>query len=266
MQDTVVITGVGGMGIACARRMGSGRQLLLGDFDTERLAAVATQLSNEGFSVATQPLDVADPDSVRALAAAVKGRCRAVVHTAGLSPLMAEPERIYAVDLLGTALVLDAFLPIATAGTVAVVIASMAATGVQLQPALERQLALARASELMGLIADLPESKSSTFAYCLAKRGNQLRVEAASLAWGKCGARVVSISPGIISTPMGQLESRHPMVTQLINISPAARAGTAEEIAAAVAWLSSDEAAFITGIDLRVDGGSVASQRWLVAS
>jgi NAD(P)-dependent dehydrogenase (short-subunit alcohol dehydrogenase family) len=265
MQDTIVITGVGGMGLACARRLGSGRQLLLGDFNTELLTTVADKLSNEGFNVATQKLDVADPDSVRSLAAAVKGRCRAIVHTAGISPTMAKPDRIYAVDLLGTALVLDAFLPIATAGTAAVVIASMAATGVQLTPELERKLALAPASELIGLVAGLPESQESNTAYCLAKRANQLRVEAAAVAWGKRGARVVSVSPGIIATPMGRLELGNPMVTQLMNISPVGRAGTAEEIAAAVTWLVSDEAAFITGIDLRVDGGSVAGIRWMTS-
>jgi len=265
MQDTIVITGVGGMGLACARRLGSGRQLLLADFNTETLKSAADELSNHGFNVATRQLDIADPAGVRALAAAVEGRCRAVVHTAGVSPTMAKPERIYAVDLLGTALVLDAFLPIATNGTVAVVIASMAGEFGGLTPELERQLALAPSSELLSLVADLPQSQDPGSAYCVAKRGNQLRVQAAALAWGKRGARVVSISPGIISTPMGRLEMNQPMVAGLLKITPAGRAGTADDIAAAAAWLISEEASFITGVDLRVDGGVVASQRWLTS-
>jgi NAD(P)-dependent dehydrogenase (short-subunit alcohol dehydrogenase family) len=265
MQDTVVITGAGGMGMACARRLGSGRRLLLADFNTELLKSVANELSEEGFNVATRQVDVADPEGVRALAAAVEGRCRAIVHTAGLSPTMAQPDRIYAVDLVGTALVLDAFLPIATAGTVAVMIASMAGEFGGLKPELERQLALAPTSQLLGLVADLPQSQAAGSAYCVAKRGNQLRVQAAAAAWGKRGARVVSISPGIISTPMGRLEMNQPMVPELLKITPAGRAGTAEDIAAAATWLISEEANFITGVDLRVDGGVVSSQRWLMS-
>jgi NAD(P)-dependent dehydrogenase (short-subunit alcohol dehydrogenase family) len=265
MLDTVVITGVGGMGLACARRLGSGRRLLLADFNPGQLKSVADELSNNGFDVATRQLDVADPEGVRALAAAVEGRCRAIVHTAGVSPTMAKPDRIYAVDLLGTALVLDAFLPISTAGTVAVMIASMAGEFGGLTPELERQLALAPTSQLLGLVADLPQSQDAGSAYCVAKRANQLRVQAAALAWGKRGARVVSISPGVISTPMGRLEMNQPMVTGLLKITPAGRAGTADDIAAAAAWLISEEASFISGVDLRVDGGVVSSQRWLMS-
>ena len=265
MLDTVVITGVGGMGLACARRLGSGRRLLLADFNTEQLKSVADELSNNGFNVATCQLDVCDPEGVRTLAAAVQGRCRAIVHTAGVSPMMAKPDRIYAVDLVGTALILDAFLPIATVGTVAVMIASMAGEYGSLAPEVERQLALAPTPELLGLVAGLPQSQDSGSAYCVAKRGNQLRVQAAALAWGKRGARVVSISPGIISTPMGRLEMNQPMVSGLLNITPAGRAGTADDIVAAAAWLISEEASFISGVDLRVDGGVVSSQRWLMS-
>jgi NAD(P)-dependent dehydrogenase (short-subunit alcohol dehydrogenase family) len=265
MQETVVITGAGGMGLACARRLGSGRQLLVGDFDPARLAALADELSKDGYNVVTRQLDVSDADSVAAFAAAVKGPCRAVVHTAGLSPGMAKADRIFAVDLLGSALILDAFLPLAVAGTVAVVISSMAAFAMPLPADLERQLALAPTSELIGLFANMPQAQNAQFAYCSSKRGNQLRVEAASVAWGKRGARVVSISPGIISTPMGRMELGQPVVVQLLETTPVSRAGTPEDIAAAVAWLVSPEASFISGTDLRVDGGSTASQRWRTA-
>jgi NAD(P)-dependent dehydrogenase (short-subunit alcohol dehydrogenase family) len=262
MHDTVVITGVGGMGLACARRLGSGRRLLLADFNTELLEAAAEELSGQGFNLATRRLDVADPEAVLALAAAVEGRCRAIVHTAGVSPTMARSDRIYAVDLLGTAHVLDAFLPIATTGTVAVMIASMAAEIAGLTPEQEQQLATAPTPELLSLVAELPQSKDAGAAYCVAKRGNQLRVQAAAPVWGKRGARVVSISPGIISTPMGLLEMNQPMVAELLKITPAGRSGTAEDIAAAAAWLISDEASFVTGMDLRVDGGAISAQRW----
>src|SRR6202011_2356813 len=142
-------------------------------------------------------------------------------------------DRSYAVDLRGTAHVLDAFLPIATTGTVAVMIASMAAEIAGLTPDQERQVATAPTPELLSLVAELPQSKDAGAAYCVGKRGNQLRVQAAAPAWGKRGARVVSISPGIISTPMGLLEMNQPMVVELLKIPPAGRSGTAEDIAAA---------------------------------
>src|SRR5450759_31027 len=142
-MDVVVITGIGGMGLACARRIGTGRRLVLADFNAGQLEAAAAALADDGYDVTPRVMDVADADSVAALASAAQGagRLRALVHTAGLSPTMASAERIYAVDLLGTAQVLDAFLPLAVDDTVAVMIASMAAQFVQLPPELERRLA-----------------------------------------------------------------------------------------------------------------------------
>ena len=127
-KDVIVVTGIGGMGIACARRLGTGHRLVISDFVPDKLAAEAEVLSGEGFDVIAQPVDVSDRATVDALAkvAADAGRLRTIVHTAGVSPTMASGPRVLEIDLMGTENVLNAFLPHAVEGTVAVCIASMA--------------------------------------------------------------------------------------------------------------------------------------------
>lgn len=269
-MEVVVITGIGGMGMAIARRLGAGRQLLLADFDATRLEAVAVTLSGEGYAVQTQKVDVADVASVAQLAeaAAKAGSLRTVVHTAGLSPTMASAERILAVDLAGTIHVLDAFLPLVRPGTVGVFIASMAGLLHPFPADMENILATTPTAGLGALMQKLLENLDAVTAYRIAKRCNQLRVQVAAPAWGKRGGRVVSISPGVISTPMGQQELEgHPKeVNHMLSLSPVSRIGTAEDVASAVDWLASPAAGFITGSDMVVDGGVVSALRWAAAS
>lgn len=266
-KDVIVITGLGGMGLATARRLGSGRQLVLADHAQELLERVADTLRGEGHTVDSLRVDVADPRSVERLAqhAGALGSLRAVVHTAGVSPVQASPERIIQVDVLGTAHVLDAFLPFVTHGSVAVCIASMAGTLVPLPPEAERALATTPTSQLAGLPMLDPKNLESGAAYSVAKRANQLRVQAASIPWGRRGGRVVSVSPGIISTPMGQAELQGPhgeAIRAMIQASGTGRTGTPDDIASAVEFLLSPQASFITGTDLLVDGGAVAAARY----
>jgi NAD(P)-dependent dehydrogenase (short-subunit alcohol dehydrogenase family) len=186
------------------------------------------------------------------------------VHTAGVSPVQATPERIVAVDVVGTALVLDAFEPHVQRGTVAVCIASMAGTMTTVEPELLHRFAVTPTAELPGLPELDPETMDSGSAYGLAKRANQARVEAASVRWGRRGGRVVSISPGVIATPMGQAELDGPfgdVMRDMIDRSGTRRIGTPEDIAAAVEFLVSPAASFVTGTDLLVDGGVVAAMR-----
>ncbi|EPX63209.1 hypothetical protein D187_005614 [Cystobacter fuscus DSM 2262] len=266
-QDVIVITGLGGMGLAIARRLGSGRQLVLADYAQELLDRVADTLRGEGHTVDTLRVDVSDPGSVERLAqhAGALGSLRAVVHTAGVSPVQASPERIIQVDVLGTAHVLDAFLPFVTHGSVAVCIASMAGTMVALPPEAERALATTPTSQLAGLPMLDSKNLDSGAAYSVAKRANQLRVQAASIPWGRRGGRVVSVSPGIISTPMGQAELQGPhgeAMRGMIQASGTGRTGTPDDIASAVEFLLSPQASFITGTDLLVDGGAIAAARY----
>ncbi len=266
-MDVVVIVGAGGMGLACARRIGAGQRLLLADNNTSGLKSAAECLRDAGYEVLTQAVDVADAPSVAKLAATAQaaGRLRALVHTAGLSPSMAPAERIYAVDLLGTALVMDAFLPLAQEGSVAVVIASAAPQIMPTPVELERQLATAPSDKLLSVVGDL-HKENSNGAYAVSKRGNQLRVEAAAGTWGARGARIVSISPGLIHTGMGvQEEKANAQIAALKRAVPMKRVGTPEDIAAAVEWLIGPNASYVAGIDLHIDGGVVSQVRWASA-
>jgi NAD(P)-dependent dehydrogenase (short-subunit alcohol dehydrogenase family) len=266
-QDSrvVVVTGAGGMGTAVARRLGSGATLVLADVSAATLSSAAASLRADGYQVIEQLVDVSNQQSVVSLAevAAGNGRVEAVVHTAGLSPVQASVEAILHVDLLGTAVMLDAFASAIAAGGAGVFIASMAGTMAPQDPDLEYRLATTPTSDLLAL----PELAADAVAdpgtaYGLAKRANQLRVRAASRAWGHRRARVNSISPGVISTPMGAAELGGPfgeIMRAMVSGSPAARVGTPEDIAAAVEFLTGPHATFITGTDLLVDGGVVAS-------
>jgi NAD(P)-dependent dehydrogenase (short-subunit alcohol dehydrogenase family) len=265
-SDVVVVIGVGGMGQAIARRQGAGKTVLLADFNQETLELVASSMSRDGHTVETMHVDVSSPDSVDRLARQVAelGSVTQLVHTAGLSPAQASAEAVLRVDLLGIALVLDAFGTIIAPGGAGVVIASMAG---YLFPAFtaeqERALAQTPAHELLTLPHVSPRTVTdSGLAYGLAKQATHIRVQAASVAWGRRSARVNSISPGCVATPMGHLELASPIgegIRGMVAASATGRLGTPEEIAAAAAFLLGPDAAFITGIDLLVDGGVVAA-------
>ena len=265
--DVVVIIGTGGMGRACARRMGPGRRLLIADSSARRVDAVVESLRTDGFSAEAMVVDVCDRAAVAALAtaAAALGRISAIVHTAGVSPTMADADTIIAVDLVGTANVIDAFEAVVGPGAVAVCIASMAGTITSLTADVERLLATVPTAELPTTGSELGITDPSQ-AYGYAKRANQLRVEAAASRWGRRGARIVSVSPGIISTGMGHQELSSEVfggvIQQMISASPAGRIGTAEDIAAVVDWLSGPAASLITGTDVLIDGGTAATMRW----
>jgi NAD(P)-dependent dehydrogenase (short-subunit alcohol dehydrogenase family) len=269
MTDVVVVTGVGGMGVACARRLGGGAHLVLADFDDAKLAKVVQEFEHDGFTVTGQQVDVSNRASVDALVAVVRGLgpLRTLVHTAGLSPTQATGARVLEVDMLGTDHVLNAFLEVVVDGTAAVCIASMAGYMAPFTPAQEAALTAAETDGLMAALEGIPLDDFGA-TYSVAKRVNQLRVEKAAVAWGARGGRVNSISPGIISTPMGRQELEEGAGEQMqgmLDLSPVPRIGTAEDIAAAVQWLTSIDASFVSGCDLRVDGGVTAAIRALMA-
>ncbi|RZD88564.1 SDR family oxidoreductase [Streptomyces albidoflavus] len=266
-RNVVVVIGVGGMGEAIARRQGPGNRLLLADFDEATLAAVAERLRGQGHEVVTQAVDVASASSVTALAEAAVGLgpVTQVVHTAGLSPVQASPAAVLRVDLLGTALVVEEFGHVVAPGGAGVVIASMAGHMLRTPLSAEQESALAHtpAGELLRLPFADPEALGQG-AYGLAKYGNRLRVQAASAAWGARGARINSVSPGVIATPMGQQEldgASGRTMRAMVAASGAGRLGTPEDIAEAAAFLLGPGASFITGNDLLVDGGVVAALR-----
>jgi len=238
---------------------------VLADSNPEILAHTAQQFEDDGYKVLSVLVDVADPNSVNALAELVSktGRLATLVHTAGVSPGMADWETIFNVNLVGTIHILNAFKPLAVDGTVAFVTASNAAYYAPVPLEVEEKLALAPIEELKAVVQSVSGHDTGIGSYWLAKRSNQLRVQAQAAEWGACGARLLSISPGIISTAMIRHERKHGApVDQTIANQPIARLGNAEDIAAAVCWLAGPEASYITGTDLLVDGGMQASLRW----
>jgi len=265
MTDVVAILGARGFGLPCARRLGKARTLLLGDISAEVLASTADILTREGYRVETSLIDVSDKASVASFAAkaASLGRLVAVVHTAGISPRMGSPERVFAVNLVGSINVMDAFLPHALPGTVCVVIASNAANYAPVPTELESLMALGAPEAIVAEASKVPGAETGLGAYWLSKRCNQLRVQSAAPAWGARGARIVSVSPGMMSTEMIHFErAQGAPVDEAVSRLPVGRIGLPDEIAIAVEWLCSHDAAFVTGTDLLVDGGQVAGIRW----
>lgn len=265
-REVLTVIGVGGMGQAIARRLGAGKTVLLADYNEATLASVAESLTADGHHVESRSVDVASTESVHELAeyAASLGSVTQLAHTAGLSPSQASAEAILAVDLLGVALVLDEFGEVVTPGGAGVVIASMAGHMVPpLTAEQERSLAHSPPGELLQLdfISSIGDPN---LAYPIAKQANHIRVRAASTYWGRRSARVNSISPGIISTPMGQQELASPVgdgMRAMVAMSATGRLGTPDDIAAATAFLLGPDASFITGTDLLVDGGVIAAMK-----
>ncbi|MFD7026285.1 SDR family oxidoreductase [Promicromonospora sukumoe] len=266
MKKVLAVIGAGGMGEAVVRRLGSGRRVLLADIDVALLERLHERLSGDGFDVSTRRVDVSDAASMTATAeaAAELGEVLTTVHTAGLSPAQATSEAILRVDLLGVAHFLDAFSTVVAPGGSGVVIASMAGTmtAARLPAEVDAALATTPTDRLLALplLAD-PGFASPGAAYGLAKRANQVRVQAAARVWGERGARVNSVSPGLISTPMGQQElatESGAQIRALLAGSAAGAPGTASDVAAAVEFLTGPGAGYVTGTDLLVDGEVVA--------
>ena len=264
--EVVVLVGAGAIGQAVTRRVGAGRTVLVADVDHANAAAAARALEDAGYTVVTGHVDVADHDSVAALArqADELGAVSRVIHTAGLSPAQASPQAIIAVDLVGTAFVLEEFGRCVAPGGSGIVIASQA--GHMIPPlSAEQNEALARtpADRLATLPMLQPDAvPRSGYAYALAKRANALRVQAASVDWGDRGARLNSLSPGIVMTPLARDElgsAGGEVYRRMIAASALGRPGTPDEIAAAAAFLMGPEGAFVTGSDLLIDGGVIAA-------
>ena len=267
-KDVVVVIGAGGIGLAIARRQGIGKIVLLADFNETTLSAAAAALQEAGYTVATHPVDVSSRASVRSLvdAAAALGNVVNVVNAAGLSPNMAPVDRLLAVDLYGSAVVFEEFERVIAAGGAALVISSMAGyMAPPMKPEHEYALAFTPADELLALPFLQPDAvPDSMIGYIVAKRANSLRVQAAAIRWGERGARVNSISPGIVATPLAQHELNSSIgdaYRAMIAASPARRMAPPEEIAIAASYLLGQDAGFVTGSDLLIDGGVIAAIR-----
>jgi NAD(P)-dependent dehydrogenase (short-subunit alcohol dehydrogenase family) len=257
-----VVVGAGAMGMAVARRLGQTHRLLIADRDGHHLDKHSADLRRDGYDVLGYQCDVTVAENVAALAqaASAAGPVRTLVHVVGLSPGMGDFRTLIAVNLIGAVLVADAFLPLVKHGGVGIFISSMAAhmrSFKDLEPLLDAPLQ----PDFINLLeAALNEPATSTLAYSLSKSTLNHMVKRRARDWGKNGARIVSLSPGLIATPMGALEfEQQPRKYDLLKATPIAREGTMLEIADAVEFLASDKASFISGIDLLVDGGLMST-------
>ncbi|OUM08525.1 short-chain dehydrogenase [Pseudomonas syringae] len=266
LSSVTVVIGAGAIGQAIARRVSAGKHVLLAELRQDNAEAAARVLRDAGFEVTTAVVDVSSRDSVETLVqtATALGSVTGVINAAGVSPSQAPVATILRVDLYGTALVLETFGEVIAQGGSAIVIASQ--SGHRL-PALSPEQNAALATTPVEALLALPMLQAAQVtdplqAYQLSKRGNSLRVMAEAVRWGKRGARVNTISPGIIFTPLARDELSGPRgegYRRMIELSPTGRGGTPDEVGALAALLMGPEGTFITGSDFLMDGGVTAA-------
>lgn len=265
-KEVMIVTGAGQISMAIARRVGYGKKIVMGDKNMENAKAIAKIMNEAGFDVEPVEMDLSSRESILNLIAKAKeyGEIKMLVNGAGVSPSQALVEAILKVDLYGTAVLLEEVGKVIAKGGVGVTISSQSGWRMpQLTAEQDAQLATTPTEELLGLEILQPDNIRDTLhAYQMAKRCNEKRVMAQSVEWGKRGARINDIAPGIIVTPLAIDEFNGPRGDFYKNMfakCPAGRPGTADEIANVAELLMSDRGAFITGSTFLVDGGATAS-------
>nr|WP_176256092.1 SDR family oxidoreductase [Enterocloster alcoholdehydrogenati] len=266
VKDVMILVGAGQIGMAIARRMGYGKKIVIGDKKLENARAIERIMADAGFDVTAMEMDLSSRKSIQNLIAEAQkyGEIAMLVNAAGVSPSQAPIEAILKVDLYGTAVLLEEVGKVIQAGGVGVTISSQSGHRMPaLTPEEDEQLAVTPAEELLSLNILQPENiKDTLHAYQMAKRCNEKRVMAEAVKWGEKGARINSISPGIVVTPLAIDEFNGPRGDFYKNMfakCTAGRPGTADEIANVAELLMSDKGAFITGADFLIDGGATAS-------
>ncbi|ADV45131.1 SDR family oxidoreductase [Bacteroides helcogenes] len=266
MKDVMILTGAGQIGMAIARRMGTGKKIVLGDKSIKNAEDIAGIMSNAGFDVVPMEMDLSSRSSISGLIAEAQrqGEITMLVNAAGVSPSQASVETILKVDLYGTAVLLEEVGKVIKEGGVGITISSQSGHRMPaLSPEVDEQLATTPTEELLSLEVLQPQNIHDTLhAYQMAKRCNVKRVMAEAVKWGERGARINSISPGIIVTPLAIDEFNGPRGDFYMNMfakCPAGRPGTADEVANVAELLMSGKGAFITGADFLIDGGATAS-------
>lgn len=265
-QDVMILTGAGQIGMAIARRMGYEKKIVVGDKKPENAEDIARIMNNAGFDAIPVEMDLSSKTSILNLIAEARkyGEISMLVNAAGVSPSQASIETILKVDLYGTAVLLEEVGKVIKEGGVGVTISSQSGHRMPALTAGEDELlATTPTEELLSLDILQPQNILDTLhAYQMAKRCNVKRVMAEAVKWGERGARINSISPGIVVTPLALDEFNGPRGDFYKNMfakCPAGRPGTADEIANVAELLMSDRGAFITGTDFLIDGGATAS-------
>lgn len=265
-KDVMILVGAGQIGMAIARRMGYSMKIVIGDKNKTNAEAIAKTMNEAGFDAVPVEMDLSSRSSILALIAEAQkyGKISMLVNAAGASPSQASIETILKVDLYGTAVLLEEVGKVIKPGGVGVTISSPSGHRMPaLTPEEDEQLATTPTEQLLSLDILQPQNIRDTLhAYQMAKRCNVNRVMAEAVKWGERGARVNSISPGIIVTPLALDEFNGPRGDFYKNMfakCPAGRPGTADEVANVAELLMSSKGAFITGSDFLIDGGATAS-------
>ena len=265
-KDVMIVTGAGQISMAIARRMGYGKKIVMGDKNIDNAKAIAEIMNNAGYDVEPIEMDLSSRESIKSLIAKALeyGDIKMLVNGAGVSPSQAPIEAILKVDLYGTAVLLEEVGKVIAEGGCGVTISSQSGWRMtQLTAEEDAALATTPTEELLKLDMLQPENiKDTLHAYQMAKRCNEKRVMGQSVEWGKRGARINAIAPGIIVTPLAVDEFNGPRGDFYKNMfakCPAGRPGTADEVANVAELLMSEKGAFITGSTFLMDGGATAS-------
>ncbi len=265
-KDVMIVTGAGQLSMAIARRIGYGKKIILGDKNLDNAKAIADIMNTAGFDAVPFAMDLSSRESIQAMLAEGQryGIIKYLVNGAGLSPSQASKEAILNVDLYGTAVLLEEVRKVIVPGGAGVTISSQSGWRMpQLTPEEDRALATTPTEELLQLDFLQPDKIENTLkAYQLAKRCNEKRVMYEAVEWGKRGARINDIAPGIIVTPLAIDEFngiRGDFYKNMFAKCPAGRPGTADEIADVAELIMSERAQFITGATFLIDGGATAS-------
>lgn len=266
MKDVVLLTGAGQIGMAIARRIGHGKKIIIGDKNIQNAESISKTMTEAGFDVEAFECDISSRDSIRKIIKEAQkyGEIAYFINAAGVSPSQAPIEAILKVDLYGTAVLLDEVGKVIKEGGCGVTISSQSGHRMeQLGAVIDEQLATTPTEELLDLeVLQVENIRDTLHAYQLAKRCNVKRVMYEACRWGEKGARINSISPGIIVTPLAIDEFNGPRGDFYKNMfanCPSGRPGTADEVASVAKLLMSDEGSFFSGSDILVDGGATAS-------
>ena len=265
-KEVMIVTGAGQISMAIARRVGYGKKIVMGDKNINNAKTIAEIMNNAGYDVEPVEMDLSSRESIKKLIAKAQeyGEIKMLVNGAGVSPSQAPIEAILKVDLYGTAVLLEEVGKVIAKGGCGVTISSQSGWRMpQLTAEEDAALATTPTEELLSLDILQPENiKDTLHAYQMAKRCNEKRVMAQSVEWGKRGARLNDIAPGIIVTPLAVDEFNGPRGDFYKNMfakCPAGRPGTADEVANVAELLMSDKGAFITGSTFLIDGGATSS-------
>jgi NAD(P)-dependent dehydrogenase (short-subunit alcohol dehydrogenase family) len=265
-QALAVVVGAGALGMAIARRVGASHRVLLVDRDESRLHGQVKAMQQEGHDAVGVVCDIVDGASVGALAVAAEkaGPVRSLVHVAGLSPSSGDSAAILRVNLLGPRLIANSFFELAQFSSAAVFIASLASHTGDVAPHVTAVLDDPLAPDWVERVKSACGGEIDPGrAYQLSKYGLVRMCQREAARWGTKGARIISLSPGLVATPMGAQEyERNPGKYRLLESTPLGREVTMIEIADSVEFLISDQASFISGVDLLVDGGLSAALRY----